>query len=422
MKHTTHHIPFRTETGRRHRVRLLFMSVLFGLLFLSPSIASAHAGAGHLIDSIRSVYAPDRRVELFSIKASGADSALILTGETTSGRAYDALLQCLGANGYRIEENDITLLPDSGNVGERAWAIVNVSACNLRSEGDYNAPQSSQALLGMPLRVIRRDGWLQVQTPDGYIAWVLPSTVQRVTAEALGGWNTSPQIVVTALYGFVYSRPDAGSQTVGDVCAGDRLKFTGHDGHFYQVEYPDGRRGFISPDICREVNDWRKTLRRDGASIVSTARRLMGLPYMWGGTSTKGVDCSGFVRTTLLQHDIIIPRDASQQACKGRHIEIDDRFDSLRTGDLLFFGRKATDEDDAHVSHVGIYIGSGRFIHSLGYVHESSFRPEDEDYDAYDLKRLLWAQRVLPYINKEDGLLTTDRHPFYSATPAALTK
>lgn len=421
MKHTTHRIPSGSGTNRLHRARLLFMSLTIGLLFLGVLPSSARVGANHVVDSIRSVYAPDRRVEIFSIRAGGADTALVLTGETTSRRAYNALMDCFSAGGYGIEENDITLLPDSSNVGERAWAIVNVSACNLRSEGDYNAPQSSQALLGMPLRIIRRDGWLQVQTSDGYIAWVLPSTVHRVTTEELGHWNSSPQVVVTTLYGLVYSRPDFDSQTVGDVCAGNRLKLTGHDGHFYKIEYPDGRQGFISHTACREVAEWRTTLQRDGASIVSTARRLTGLPYMWGGTSTKGVDCSGFVRTVLLQHDIIIPRDASQQAYKGRHIEIDPLFDSLQTGDLLFFGRKADGENDAHVSHVGIYIGSGRFIHSLGYVHESSFLPEDENYDAYDLKRLLWAQRVLPYINKEEGLTTTDRHPFYSATPHGLT-
>jgi cell wall-associated NlpC family hydrolase len=134
---------------------------------------------------------------------------------------------------------------------------------------------------------------------------------------------------------------------------------------------------------------------------------------MWGGTSTKGVDCSGFIRTTLLMHDIIIPRDASQQAYKGQHLDIAPDFSNLQPGDLLFFGTRATAGRKEQVHHVGMYIGNRHFIHSIGWVHLSSFNPKDEDYDGYDLNRLLFAARILPYINKQDGLNTTDHNSFY---------
>ena len=136
-------------------------------------------------------------------------------------------------------------------------------------------------------------------------------------------------------------------------------------------------------------------------------------PVMWGGTSTKGVDCSGFIRTTLLMHDIIIPRDASQQAYKGQHLDVAPDFSNLQPGDLLFFGTRATSERKEQVHHVGLYIGNRHFIHSIGWVHLSSFNPKDEDYDEYDLNRLLFASRILPYINKQEGLNTTDRNSFY---------
>ena len=85
-----------------------------------------------------------------------------------------------------------------------------------------------------------------------------------------------------------------------------------------------------------------------------------------------------------------------------------------RPGDLVFFGRKATDEKPAHVSHVGIYMGNQKFIHSLAWVHVSSFNPADPEYDEYDLNRLLWAQRILPQLNTIPEVKTNDNVEFYN--------
>lgn len=108
-----------------------------------------------------------------------------------------------------------------------------------------------------------------------------------------------------------------------------------------------------------------------------------------------------------------IPRDASQQAYVGEHIDIASDFSNLQPGDLIFFGRKATAERKERVVHVGMYIGGKRFIHSQGDVHISSFDPLDELFDEYNLGRLLFAARVLPYINKKEGLNTTATNEYY---------
>lgn len=293
------------------------------------------------------------------------------------------------------------------------WAIINVSCCNLRTTGDYDAGMESQALLGMPAKVTEGGTWVKIETPDEYPAWVLKSSLVLVNKQQLDAWNQAPQVVVTSIYGFVYEKPSTSSQHVSDVVASNRLKLLGKSGAFYNVEYPDGRKGYISVKDAQKVTDWRKAIKQDANSIIATGMKLNGIPYMWGGMSTKGVDCSGFIRTILYMHDIVIPRNASQQAKKGQHLEIEPDFSNLIPGDLVFFGRKATEDKPAHVSHVGMYIGNQKFIHSLGWVHVSSFNPADPEYDEYDLNRLLWAQRVLPYINKEDGLTTTDKNEFY---------
>ncbi len=294
------------------------------------------------------------------------------------------------------------------------WALVNVSVCNTRSDAAYTSGQESQALLGMPLKVLKRHReWTQVRTPEDYKHWILSSCLKRVTAEELSAWNRSEQVVVTSLQGFVYEKPSRRSQVVSDVVAGNRLKLLGKRARYYRVAYPDGRIGYIPRSIAKPLDRWRAHLKYDAESILQTAHAHMGIPYMWGGTSAKGVDCSGFIRAALFMHDIIIPRNADEQAQTGERIEIAPDFSNLQPGDLLFFGSRATAERPASVIHVGFYIGNKRFIHSSGCVHVGSFDEADPLFDRYERNRLLFASRILPYINKQEHLFTTDQSPYY---------
>ena len=244
---------------------------------------------------------------------------------------------------------------------------------------------STQALLGMPVKVLQYTGWYEIQTPDDYTGWVHRMVITPMSKEKYDEWNRAEKIVVTSHYGFTYEKPDATSQTVSDVVAGNRLKWEGGKGHFYKVSYPDGRQAYIPKSISQPENRWRASLKQDVESIIETAYTMMGVPYLWAGTSSKGVDCSGLVRTVLFMHDIIIPRDASQQAYVGERIEIASDFANVQRGDLVFFGRKATGEQKEGISHVGIYLGNKRFIHALGDVHVSSFEPSDKNYDAFNM-------------------------------------
>ncbi len=297
---------------------------------------------------------------------------------------------------------------------DSAYAVVNVSVCSMRGEGRFTSGMTTQALLGMPVKVLQYTGWYQIQTPDDYTGWVHRMVVVPMSEQKYDEWNRAEKIVVTAHYGFTYEQPDEHVQTVSDVVAGNRLKWEGSKGHFYRVSYPDGRLAYISKSIAKPETTWRSELKTDVQSIIRTAYTMMGIPYLWAGTSSKGVDCSGLVRTVLFMHDIIIPRDASQQACVGQHVDIAPDFSNVKPGDLVFFGRKATVAQKENVSHVGIYLGNRKFIHALGDVHVSSFNPEDKEYDAFNAGRLLYAVRFLPYINKVKELNTTFTNPYYN--------
>lgn len=396
------------------------LSSFFALfLFITLSVVAAEVGdrtipaeVTQLSDSLKQRYAPDKRVALFDVDYSFSGKNVMLRGVTTSAEAKAILLKELSKKGYVLMDC-LQVLPDEKGLEGKVYGIINVSVANLRVAPDFSSEMMTQGLMGMPVNVLQNAGWVRIQTPDNYIAWVHRVGVHRVTKEELATWNHAEKIVVTSHYGFVYSEPNEASQTVSDVVAGNRLKWEGSKGAFYKVTYPDGRKGYISKSISMPEKKWRANLKQDAASIIRTAHTLMGVPYLWAGTSSKGIDCSGFMRTILFMHDIIIPRDASQQAYVGEHIDITPDFSNLQPGDLIFFGRKATPERKERVVHVGMYIGGKRFIHSQGDVHISSFDPTDELFDEYNLGRLLFATRILPSINKEAAINTTDTNSYY---------
>ncbi len=396
------------------------LSSFFALfLFITFSVVAAEAGdrtipveVAQLSDSLKQRYAPDKRVALFDVDYSFSGNNVMLRGVTTSAEAKSILLKELSKKGYVLMDC-LQVLPDEKGLEGKVYGIINVSVANLRADPDFSSEMMTQGLMGMPVNVLQNAGWYRIQTPDNYIAWVHRVGVHPVTKEELAAWNHAEKIVVTSHYGFVYSEPNEASQTVSDVVAGNRLKWEDSKGAFYKVTYPDGRKGYISKSISMPEKKWRANLKQDAGSIIRTAHTLMGVPYLWAGTSSKGIDCSGFMRTILFMHDIIIPRDASQQAYVGEHIDINSDFSNLQPGDLIFFGRKATPERKERVVHVGMYIGDKRFIHSQGDVHISSFDPADELFDEYNLGRLLFATRIVPFINKEAAINTTDKNSYY---------
>jgi cell wall-associated NlpC family hydrolase len=122
---------------------------------------------------------------------------------------------------------------------------------------------------------------------------------------------------------------------------------------------------------------------------------MVGLPYLWGGTSFKAVDCSGFTKVIFFMNGWIIPRDASQQVHTGEWIDTTNGFDLLRPGDLLFFGKPATEATPERVTHVGMWIGNQEFIHASSYVRLSSVNERAPNYDAFNRNRLLRVKRLL---------------------------
>ena len=364
---------------------------LLCVLIFGAARAHSQTAMQTMIEEVRRQYAPDRRVAVFQIEA---DARGTLTGKTNLPEARSTLLQKLAA--ARLPHTDSIQSLPAGILGEQMYGVVTISVANIRSQPRDAAELATQALLGMPLRVLDKDrGWYLVQTPDQYIAWLDWGGMQRMNQAEFEAWEAAEKIIVLTPYTFSYEQPDAQGQTVSDLVAGDQLNLLEESADFYYVRYPDGRLAYVAKADARPYKKWLEGLDISEENLVKTSKRMMGLPYLWGGTSYKGVDCSGFTKTIYYLNGWVLPREASQQVDTGELIDTSGGFSPLQPGDLLFFGTKASDQAPEKVTHVGMWIGNEEFIHASGKVRISSMNAEAPHYDAYEKNRFLRAKRLL---------------------------
>jgi cell wall-associated NlpC family hydrolase len=206
---------------------------------------------------------------------------------------------------------------------------------------------------------------------------------------------------------FGYSQADEKSPKVSDLVAGNILKGKKEATTFSRVTFPDGRVAFVKSSMLMNYNDWLASRKPEEEEILKSAFEMMGRPYLWGGTSGKGVDCSGFTKMVYYLNGVQLPRDANQQADVGEDVPSDTTFSNLLPGDLLFFGRKATEGEKERITHVGIYLGNGKMIHSSNMVEIGGLRRGEPDFSEYRLTSFVRARRMIGVsADKKPKLLT----------------
>jgi len=266
--------------------------------------------------------------------------------------------------------------------------------------------------LGTPLRILKQDrGWLCVQTPEEYLGWT-DDKIEVFDPAGYQNWIDRPKVIVTTSYGVASRTNDSPDEIVSDIVAGDIFAVVEKAGPHVKVAYPDGREAFIRSEETMPFDEWLFRAKDTPSSIVKTAKRFTGVPYLWGGTSVKGMDCSGYTKTVFFLNGVLLPRDASQQELVGEPVEITDDYRHLRVGDLVFFGAKETATRRRRVTHVGIYLSDKKFIHESGDVHINSFDPADSLYSEYRTRSLLSARRVIG-AGKNAGIRRFAETPLY---------
>jgi cell wall-associated NlpC family hydrolase len=362
------------------------------------------------ISAVKTEYAPDKRVALFNVEAIKQNKNYLLKGESNLPDATAALKDLLKVKNINFIDS-IKMLPSEDLKG-KIFGLVTISVANLRSNPKHSAELATQALMGTPVNILKKEGdWSLIQTPDNYLAWVDGGGIIAFTASDLSLWKSLPKIIYTDITGSTYSEPDIKTQIVSDIVAGNILVLLDEENEFFKVKYPDGRIAFVDKNEAELYDDWLQRTKPNPESLITTSKKLMGLPYLWGGTSTKGVDCSGFTKTVYFLNGMIIPRDASQQVHTGTLIDETRNFDQLTPGDLLFFGRKATDSTVQKVVHVGMWLGDNQFIHSAGQVKISSIDENAVNFDGYNLNRYLLSKRIMNTEN--DAIINLNDTSFF---------
>ncbi len=224
----------------------------------------------------------------------------------------------------------------------------------LSQRRDLNGRVDSQLIMGERVVVDRlQSGWAHVVTPDqptpldprGYPGWIpLAQLTFRVPTAV-------PQdAVVTKPTAWL----NAGSARTVEVSMATRLPVLGVGGGFVQTETPDGAAVSIATADVALVGSGGAPFAATGADVVRTGHLFDGLPYLWGGTSGFGFDCSGFTHLVYQMRGVTIPRDADAQAKAGMPVARAD----LKPGDLVFFA------SNGFVHHVGIYVGNNSMLDS----------------------------------------------------------
>lgn len=348
----------------------------------------------------------------------------------------------------------------NGKFPVKRFAVTDFSVTSLREKPDFPSELGNQLLMGTPVEIIDTAGyWRLVASPEPYRAWCVDMSLAEMDSTELAAYISAPKFIFTDWHGHLYERPDVNSGRISDLVTGDllcaikpsadgttdgkghpqkRRRTDGRKGKFIKVWLPSGSAGYVLKKNVEVFSDWAANTEASAAGIISAAEKFLGVPYLWGGTSVKGVDCSGFTRMVFFLNGVLLPRNASRQAMSGKEIPVEisrsalssggelpepqmkeemlRRIALLEPGDLIFFGTKEKDgpgeEERDRITHVGIYVGNGRFIHASRIVRRGSLIPGDEDY--YELSyKMIAARRVIGEEDKGTGIIRILHSPAY---------
>lgn len=248
-------------------------------------------------------------------------------------------------------------------------AVVRIAALDVRRRPSHRSELKSQLLMGELVRLLsvgRGGKWSRIENrADGYKGWVRQWGLRHLTPAEAAEWERSAQWRVACRHLELRAGPKRGA-IVTPIFWNSLVVVSRLEGAFARLRLPDGDHAWTE----------RRHLRRAGrpaGSLEQVIRSLIGIPYLWGGRTPLGFDCSGFVQQVLSSIGTEVPRDAHEQfvACRGSGGRR-----APRKGELVFFGRPG-----GRMTHVGIAMGRGLVAHAQGTVHVSSLTPTHRLYD-----------------------------------------
>jgi len=259
--------------------------------------------------------------------------------------------------------------------------IIIKNITDLRAKPVFNSERKSQLLYNEPVKIEKnRNGYYHIIQPDGYSGWVNEIAVKILTGAKVKKYQARLNFRVKYKKAKVSHSNTTKSKVPDFLFYGTNLASISSVGNFRNMIDFENSKYKISKSRV-ELSTKPKVIKP--SDIIKEAKKFMGVPYLWGGVSPFGFDCSGLVRMIFRQFNIYLPRDSKDQYKYGRKID----FDNTKPADLLFFK-----------GHVAIVINKNSFIHASlgeGGVAINSLNPKLSSFRKDLLDTYLGARRVI---------------------------
>ncbi len=293
----------------------------------------------------------DRRVNVFEVEAAGLEAGTLrLRGRVLEEANRQALV-----DGLALRFPELAIDTQGVTVARHRPPRLLSVATNLTSVHDgtsFLAEMVTQMLNGTIVEILwEQEKWCFVRQIDGYLGW----TYRPYLDESLA---TLPTHIVSEPVGLLRAAPEPAAALVTRVLGGTGVSVSGGNvsGGWALLDLTGGWRGWLPAENLRALDSFPQEAGPRREQMAADSFRMIGVPYLWGGCSANGIDCSGFAQLLHRWIGIPIPRDADMQCDAGKPVE-----PPFVPGDLLFFGEKG---EQQRVTHVAVSLGGWRIIHS----------------------------------------------------------